>query len=271
MCIQLLVNAGRGAMDEDRKDDGTSLSPRGMGGGDVQPDVIVTRTDSDGNVTVDVVQTKDSSAGVSRFQRRIRRAFYVHRPLLQVTLKIYALYGVWTMMEVFAIGREPDSIKVISAATVLGVIYIFRKRIQKALPKARASQRVQHKYPKLSIVGIVTQNGKEAETLAALLLIIFGAWLDQLSPAVPFAARLLLCFMGLAILARGWLVQYRVRKGFYGRTEAEAREILQFVLDHTKDTDFTDGGKPKKVISPQDLEEIQARVQGVLAGSAGQA
>jgi uncharacterized integral membrane protein len=78
-------------------------------------------------------------------RHRLRRALYVYRPLLVVTLKIYALYGVWTLMEVFAVRNAPTPTVEYLITSLLGlpvivwiVVAVSRAALASAYRQARA-------------------------------------------------------------------------------------------------------------------------------------
>jgi len=57
-----------------------------------------------------------------------------------------------------------------------------------------------------------------------------------------------------SLFANRQLLRYRIRKGYYGTSEDEAREIIQFILEHAEDTDFTDGDGTKKLMPDPETE-----------------
>jgi hypothetical protein len=50
------------------------------------------------------------------------------------------------------------------------------------------------------------------------------------------------------------LVDYRIRKGWYGKNEFEAKEIINFVLSHSNKDDFNDSGGLKRIIPLPEIE-----------------
>ena len=67
-------------------------------------------------------------------------------------------------------------------------------------------------------------------------------------------------------VARDQLLAFRIRKGYYGKTEYEAREIIGFILKHSKRIDFTDGGNLKEIISKDDITTLEQYVEAALSG-----
>jgi hypothetical protein len=43
----------------------------------------------------------------------------------------------------------------------------------------------------------------------------------------------------VALFLNRKILDYRVRRGYYGATEYESREIIQFIVDHADDIDYT--------------------------------
>jgi|GEM_PF-3340944 len=52
------------------------------------------------------------------------------------------------------------------------------------------------------------------------------------------------------------LIEYRVRRGWYGKNEFESREIIRFILAHADKNDFNDQGGLKKVIPTPSLDDL---------------
>lgn len=50
------------------------------------------------------------------------------------------------------------------------------------------------------------------------------------------------------------LVDYRIRKGWYGKNEFEAKEIINFVLSHSKKDDFNNSDGLKRIIPLPEVE-----------------
>lgn len=50
------------------------------------------------------------------------------------------------------------------------------------------------------------------------------------------------------------LISYRVKKGWYGKNEFEAKEIIDFILSHSNKDDFNDSGGLKRVIPLPEVE-----------------
>ncbi|MCI5142119.1 MAG: hypothetical protein D3909_10455, partial [Candidatus Electrothrix sp. ATG1] len=50
------------------------------------------------------------------------------------------------------------------------------------------------------------------------------------------------------------IIEYRVRKGLYGKNEYEAREMIAYILSYSDKSDFSDGDKLKELF-PETVEE----------------
>ena len=68
---------------------------------------------------------------------------------------------------------------------------------------------------------------------------------------------------------RQQVLDYRVLNRFYGNNEREARDIIEFIVKESSNIDFSDGGKPKKIMSDDDLEEIKQATTQPVPGFAG--
>jgi hypothetical protein len=115
------------------------------------------------------------------------------------------------------------------------------------------------RYPGLSIVRIMVKRRTKGTVVALSFVIVssIGLLLFDLVPSVFVTVFLLLL---VAIIGQEALFSYRVRKGLFGRNASEAREVIEFILKNSDRIDFTDGGRPKPIISEADLEELQERL-----------
>jgi hypothetical protein len=97
----------------------------------------------------------------------------------------------------------------------------------------------QHLYSKLMLLSV------------ALCTIVVG-FIVESTRSLSLAGISLACFALLSI--KELLVGYRVSKGFFGSTESEARDLVQFIIDNANEIDFTDGDgkrRPPLVTEPQ--------------------
>lgn len=53
------------------------------------------------------------------------------------------------------------------------------------------------------------------------------------------------------------IIEYRIRRGWYGKNEFEAREIINFALSHANKDDFNDQGGLKKIIPLPEIPETE--------------
>ncbi len=91
-------------------------------------------------------------------------------------------------------------------------------------------------------------------TLVVYLIISSTSLINFNWLAVIFPSVLL-----LALHADQYLVAYRIRKGWYGRNEYEAREIIDFILSHAEKDDFNDEGGLKKLMdAPENTSHQQS-------------
>jgi hypothetical protein len=61
------------------------------------------------------------------------------------------------------------------------------------------------------------------------------------------------------------VLEYRIRKGYYGSNEYEAREIIDFVLAHADKTDFIDGTGAKRLLPTAEIvEAANVYLEGVV-------
>jgi hypothetical protein len=59
------------------------------------------------------------------------------------------------------------------------------------------------------------------------------------------------------------ILEYRISRGFYGSNTAEARDLIQFIIEHGDRIDFNDGSglrRPSLVSYPDDCAARRTRV-----------
>jgi hypothetical protein len=87
--------------------------------------------------------------------------------------------------------------------------------------------------------------------ISLLMYFFFDVFVLDLNPVF-----LLFLFLYTIIVTTNQLIaQYRISKGYYGTTSSEAREIVQFIIDHSDDPDFPSG--KKQIFPERDLEELR--------------
>ena len=116
------------------------------------------------------------------------------------------------------------------------------------------------KFPRLSVAAIFRYRQLENTTQGLLLLVIalLVSFILSGFQIIEWGAIQISLFVSLVLLfVRQSILDYRILKGFYGNNELEARELIAFILKESSNIDFTDNGKPKKILSFEDLEEIK--------------
>lgn len=122
---------------------------------------------------------------------------------------------------------------------------------------------VKVKYPGLSVVRIMSLK-REGASYYSIALFVSGLMLYMAYTAItehPSSSAVIAVLLAGAgfVLLREKLHLYRVTKGFFGNNEAEAREIIRFILSNSENIDFTDGGKQKPVFSKEEINDIIER------------
>lgn len=105
-----------------------------------------------------------------------------------------------------------------------------------------------------TIVGIMLcekiKNSSNAQLLLLLSLIIHFS-LVYLSVVELNVFIIFLVVIGLFFIHLDHkIIEYRINKGFYGKNEFEAIEIINFILNHSKKSDFDDGSGGIKKLMP---------------------
>jgi hypothetical protein len=113
--------------------------------------------------------------------------------------------------------------------------------------------RRQHVYSKLTLLSV------------ALCAVGLGLILENTQSLS--LAGISLASLALLII-KEFVVGYRVSKGFFGSTESEARDLVQFIMENANEIDFTDGDgkrRPPLVTEPQQSVIGEPAPRGVLS------
>jgi len=159
---------------------------------------------------------------------------------------------------------------ILSLLPILALEYFFTRLCIRLHRKLRAQRSIRELYEKrqnaqrLSVVGIIRLHQVRQTNIVATLL---GAGLGSyllVTTIVDIPVNLFIIYiLGLllvSVLLRRIVIDYRIGWGHYGNNEREAREIIDFIMSKSSKIDFFGGGKPKEIISEEDLEEIRQLV-----------
>lgn len=112
-----------------------------------------------------------------------------------------------------------------------------------------------------SIVGIyVSQKIKRdmnayAWMLVALVIYLCDGIIDN-GKVEPIGCSLLLLLMVL-IGCSQWLLEYRIRKGYFGNNAHEASDLLHFLAENSDQDDFIDRISSKRVLEEEKVDQIE--------------
>jgi hypothetical protein len=110
----------------------------------------------------------------------------------------------------------------------------------------------------VSVVGYMVEKSFQRVEIAGgiLLAALLGyVIIDNFFLDLNFTFLGFLVLYAFVFAANQLVFQYRVSKGYYGTTASEAREIIQFIIDHSDDPDFPSG--KKQIFPERDLEELK--------------
>lgn len=145
----------------------------------------------------------------------------------------------------------PFLLVVIGIGLIVGLVYINREMKRR---------RKKEKYPRDSIIQILNKRRSRDVYLAValcLVTVIASTFIPPSSVPAIRSIQLVLCLTMILLLSGKLALEYRIVKGWYGNNEREAREIIEFIIKESSNIDFRDGGKLKKILSEEDLEEIK--------------
>jgi hypothetical protein len=127
--------------------------------------------------------------------------------------------------------------------------------------EAKRKTDIQQNNVKLSdnVVGLLTRDKRRSFSIIYFSLtisfIIYALISYYSDNTISVATTLFFLFVLMAVFLNRYLLEYRLRKGFYGTTEYEAREVIDLILRHSDKSDFSDGEGLKKLFpEPENVE-----------------
>lgn len=112
-----------------------------------------------------------------------------------------------------------------------------------------------------TIVGLLLMEKmkKSSSVLLALMLaVLVDLGLQQFTNYGSYGyVTLISAALWSAILLDHKIIELRIRKGWYGKNEFEAREIINFALTHANKDDFNDQGGLKKIVPLPEIPEAE--------------
>lgn len=110
----------------------------------------------------------------------------------------------------------------------------------------------------VSVVGeMLVRNSRSALKYIAIICLLVSYYFIAFE--VDMVVMVLLISAMFLIFLQNLLMIYRVRRGFYGGDEEDAREIIAFMLKHADVDGGGPGGRRRELISAEDLKEIRER------------
>ncbi len=122
-----------------------------------------------------------------------------------------------------------------------------------------------------TIVGVMLlEKAKKGTIQQAILLLAIVVYLFIVWFTASDISQFLLLFLTVLLLAvflDQKLIEFRIRKGWYGSNEFETRELIEFITLHSNKDDFNDGNGAKKII-PNPEVDLAAENEGCKGGVA---
>lgn len=129
--------------------------------------------------------------------------------------------------------------------------------IRRRLIRLNISSRPKPKEVAISLTYLGHLRRSSASTKIALALAAsFGAVAHLRYPDLSLLPIALVCTSILAlILLKEMIVEFRVRRGYFGTTRSEAKDLIAFMIANARDIDFhDDSGTLRKALIPQERE-----------------
>jgi hypothetical protein len=158
-------------------------------------------------------------------------------------------------------------VELLAKAIILLSGGIFRAA-NDAMKRVRSEERIRETALAATVAGMMVRSKAAANAIgyAALfgstVLYLATCWLtDKAAHPLPITFFSLLV---VAIYVNQTLLEYRIRRGFYGFNPYEAKEVIQFILLHSDTSDFSDSDGLKSVIPEADMDSIYDRLHDLL-------
>ncbi|MEN3331478.1 MAG: hypothetical protein V7641_843 [Blastocatellia bacterium] len=128
---------------------------------------------------------------------------------------------------------------------ILALMALYTPRLLKLNPKTESQTEKKEVGLRATVVGLlVDDKQKSFFTIYISLLIGFLIYLVSIyfaGQAISIGTLSLLAAFLLALFLNQYLLKYRLKYGYFGTTEHEAREIIDLILKHSDKSDFSDG------------------------------
>ncbi|OMO23054.1 MULTISPECIES: hypothetical protein [Vibrio] len=122
-----------------------------------------------------------------------------------------------------------------------------------------------------TIVGVMLlEKAKKGTIQQAILILAIVAHLFIVWFTASDISQFVLLFLTVLLLAvflDQKLIEFRIRKGWYGSNEFETRELIEFITLHSNKDDFNDGNGAKRII-PNPEVDLAAEHEGSKGGVA---
>jgi hypothetical protein len=165
----------------------------------------------------------------------------------------YPIYGLATIF-----------VNVFTYIMIAAILYSVWSTIRVIIITLAQNSHIQKKeYPNLSIAKIM-MNKNYKRSIYAKFILTFSLLLILFFRGSIISIGLITFLMIVTIIADE-SIDYRIKKGFYGNNEYEARQIIEFILNNSDHIDFTDGkGGMKRIITTDDLELINDKIKNTV-------
>lgn len=111
-----------------------------------------------------------------------------------------------------------------------------------------------------TIVGMMLKEKLDGSNKSCLLIIVALVVYSLIAMfnLIPLHFSAFAISLGLlgAIYLDQYLIVYRVKKGWYGRNEYEAREIINYIIAHANPEDFNDEGGLKTLMAKSERKQL---------------
>ncbi|MBE3705193.1 hypothetical protein HJ207_21905 [Vibrio parahaemolyticus] len=131
------------------------------------------------------------------------------------------------------------------------VVEVLAKRIADSGEDAKDNK-------KNTIVGVMLlEKAKKGTVQQAILISSIAVYVSSvwfMNSDINQFVLLFLAFLLLAVFVDQKLMEFRVRKGWYGSNEFETRELIEFITLHSDKDDFNDGSGAKRIIPNPEID-----------------
>lgn len=156
-----------------------------------------------------------------------------------------------------SLGVVEKTLSIFLSSSLYSAVSIITAQIVNAAPENKQTRTLVG-----MMIGEKIRTSLKSQMYLVIALLIHLAYTGFSASKVNGFIVLIIAIGFLAIYMDQKLIEYRVKKGWYGRNRYEAKEIIDFIISHAEKQDFNDNDGLKQVIPNAEHEDKNEFVKG---------